>query len=342
MSRTSGNVQGADRSSVATGDVVDSPVPPSLVGRRSDRPSTRAGARHSTCVVRWILPVAAASVVGFAGGKQISSRTSAPVAAAELDEVTIAWKVRDATRTRLELRLRERIARRAADDARAEAQALVQLDPFHAEARAFLRSAATHEPSRSPREEGPAAASRESASPQGEAKAAGAYEEARREVRRGVFAAIDSMYPDPAVAAAVRRYAWEGRIDPATEDLRKLQRTKGDAGEDVEALIGRLRQVATKLEAGRLAWVDGRLAEADPLWRDAFAAERALLPEGVTSVPVREARHHLAQAWHREGLRLESRDQLAAAVAAWKKGIAADPADLDLRTALQRAVERTR
>ncbi|HEY0840074.1 MAG TPA: hypothetical protein VGD74_07800 [Vulgatibacter sp.] len=176
----------------------------------------------------------------------------------------------------------------------------------------------------------------------GEPKASIAYDEARREVRRRVFEAIDAMYPDAAIAAAMRRYAWEGRIDLATEDLRKLQHSSGDAGTDIEWLVGRLRYVAARLEAGRLAWVDGRLAEADPLWREAFAAERTILPEGVTSVPVREARRHLAQAWHREGLRFEARDQVAAAVAAWKRGLKADPGDLDLRIALQRAAEAAR
>lgn len=279
--------------------------------------------------LRWILPAAAAVLLGFGAGRLVSSASTPRPSSSPHDETAMAWKVRDAARTRLELRLRERIARSAWIEARAEAEALAVLDPFNAEARAFLK----REPAA-----GPSAA--DGAGRIGDTKGASAYEEARREVRRRVFEAIDSGFPDAAIAAAIRKYAWEGRLDPATEDLRKLLRSRSDDSAAIAELIGGLRHIASRLEAGRLAWADGRLAEADPLWHEAFAAERRLLPEGVTSVPVREARRHLAQGWYQEGRRLEARDQRDAAVAAWRKGLAADPSDLDLRTALQRAMER--
>lgn len=285
--------------------------------------------RHRTIATRWILPAAGAVLLGFGAGRAAAPAPQVHEVPPGEDEA--AWKRRDAARTRLEIRLGDLVAAKDFGAARIEAEALVALDPFHAGARSLLRE---------PIPDAAAAAKGSDATDGTNAGAAArstnAYEEARKEVRRRTIEAIDGMYPHPGVAAAIRRWAWEGRLDQAIEELRKL---RGDVP-GVDGTLAGLRLVAARLEAGRLAQSDGRLSEADAILHQAFEAERTLLPEGVASVAVREARRQLAQGWFDEGRRFAGRDQLAEAESAWRRGLAADPSHLDLRAALQRAAER--
>lgn len=179
--------------------------------------------------------------------------------------------------------------------------------------------------------------SRQDADAAAAARSTSAYEEARREMRRRTHEAIDAAYPRTGIASAMKRYAWDGRLDQAIEDLRKLRSDEPAADE----YLSGLRSIAAGLEGGRVALAEGRLAEADSLWRRAFDAERSMLPADVSSVPVREARRQLAQAWFDDGRRFLERDEIDAAVASWRRGLAADPSHLDLRAALQRAAERS-
>lgn len=279
-----------------------------------------------TIATRWILPAAGAALLGFCAGRSIAPAPRTHEAALGEDESF--WKSRDAARTRLELRLADRLRSKDLDAARIEAEALAALDPFHAGARAFLRTP-------KPISDATAAAKRDAREDADASRSTNAYEEARKEVRRRTVEAIDAMYPHPAVAAAIRRWAWEGRLDQAIEELRKLRGEEPGA----DGVLAGLRLMAAKLEAGRLASADGRLSEADVLLQQAFDAERALLPEGVASVGVREARRQLAQGWFEEGRRYAGRDQLAEAEGAWRRGLSADPSHLDLRVALQRVAE---
>jgi len=349
----------------------------------------------------WIFAGLGAALVGFGAGRIAAP---APVKAeVKLGETAAAWKARDAARTRLEIRLANAEAAKDGGAARAEAEALAALDPFHPGARAVLRKGpggalasrpgapasgptlgigAAREPTgydagastdvsgastagrtrmdtavsipdagaaadRRSRKDaaasipgGSAAAdrrSRKDADAAAAARSTSAYEEARREMRRRTHEAIDAMFPHAGIAAAMKRQAWDGRLDQAIEDLRKLRSDEPAADE----ILAGLRAIAAGLEGGRVALADGRLAEADSLWRRAFEAERELLPAEVSSVPVREARRQLAQAWFEDGRRFLARDEVDAAVASWRRGLAADPSHLDLRAALQRAAERS-
>ncbi|HWV36943.1 MAG TPA: hypothetical protein VN033_00535 [Vulgatibacter sp.] len=168
------------------------------------------------------------------------------------------------------------------------------------------------------------------------ARSTSAYEAARRRMRLRTHEAIDARHPHAGIAAALKRHAWDGRLEQAIEDLRKLR----GAAPEAAGILDSLRAIAAGLEGGRAVLAEGRLSEADPLFGHAFEAERSILPAEVSSVAVREARRQLAQAWFEEGRRFLGRDQLDDAVAAWRRGLAADPSHLDLRAAIQRAAER--
>ncbi|AKU91524.1 hypothetical protein AKJ08_1911 [Vulgatibacter incomptus] len=266
--------------------------------------------------------------------------------------------MRDATRRRHEVHLRAFLDRESWTEASAEAQALLDLDPFHDEARIARRraqAAIEHAAGAGACAEGVAdggRAQKEScttgtaaSSRRGRDAEARGWAEARQKVRALAAEALEQAYPEPGVATAVGLFVLDGKVDAALDALRKLRKAGIEPRADdraLQSLAAGITLIGGKFKDGQTAFLAGRLTEAHAQWTVAIEEERRILPPGISSVATRSVRRSLAQAWLEEGTRFEARGQLDAAAAAWKRGAWAEPSNLEIRAALQRLEKAAR
>ncbi len=311
------------------------PLPHRAPGEEGARADLIRRALLALGILGLMVGIAATSFLHGSGGAAEGPPVSVAAGVAGGGPGESGWRLRDATRTRHEIHLRSFVSRGEWEQARDEALSLLRLDPFHDEARSLLRRA------QATLDGGPddVAATAEPSTGRRSARAVIAYESARREVRKLHSEAIDRSYPDPIIAASIRRYALDGTIEAALDDLRARAGEMEDA-EAAELLVDRLRRFASSLKDGHAAMAAGRLIDADASWGLAFAIENSLLPAEVASVAVRDARTLLGKAWYEEGARHAARYQWEEASAAWRRGQTVDPSHLELRVALQRLEER--
>ncbi|MBI5547903.1 MAG: FHA domain-containing protein [Deltaproteobacteria bacterium] len=148
--------------------------------------------------------------------------------------------------------------------------------------------------------------------------------------------ALRERYPDPKVAALVRRYVEEGKPRIVADELKRL-RSAGDDSlsriiQDLEIVEGRWATAGEPLQRGKAEACEATLKEA-------FEAETRLVPAGWTSALMHEIRVALAKAYLSQGRAERERGQDAAAFKLFEKGYRHDPQNTTLGLQL-RQMER--